>query len=351
MINSLGIKPLNQSFTAQPIAKPTEKGNFLPGESFQTQNGSDQGMVMQRMSFSSAPSEAPQLEPLIAPDKTFPNLERGTLHKKCTTQGSNGYPERNLTGPVDWKQPNAAYKPTAFTHDKVEAGPNWADPGDPESARLLRPSAKFVSYEGNVSTSVDGVTPRNPRGRTGLEERGLLGKWGANFAADPIVTRVNEETGKLEMIAIERLDAKQWAIPGGMVDFGEPVSATLSRELAEEALGKEAQPAEVKALEHKFKDMFASSGHEVYSGYVDDPRNTDNAWMETKAVHLHLKGDDADINLMAGDDAGKVQWMELNGNNLKSMYASHGDFVGKAVQDWQAANGKVVLSDGSLKDG
>lgn len=31
--------------------------------------------------------------------------------------------------------------------------------------------------------------PLNPLGRTGLKGRGLLGRWGPNHAADPIVTR------------------------------------------------------------------------------------------------------------------------------------------------------------------
>ena len=26
---------------------------------------------------------------------------------------------------------------------------------------------------------------------------------------------------------------------------------------------------------------------QVYKGYVDDPRNTDNSWMETVAVNFH----------------------------------------------------------------
>lgn len=26
---------------------------------------------------------------------------------------------------------------------------------------------------------------------------------------------------------------------------------------------------------------------QIYKGYVDDPRNTDNAWMETEAVNYH----------------------------------------------------------------
>lgn len=31
--------------------------------------------------------------------------------------------------------------------------------------------------------------PLNPLGRTGLSGRGVLGRWGPNHAADPIVTR------------------------------------------------------------------------------------------------------------------------------------------------------------------
>ena len=38
------------------------------------------------------------------------------------------------------------------------------------------------------------------------------------------------------MISIQRHDNKMWAIPGGMVDPGEKVSATLKREFMEEAL-------------------------------------------------------------------------------------------------------------------
>lgn len=40
----------------------------------------------------------------------------------------------------------------------------------------------------------------------------------------------------LQMVAIERLDTKEWAIPGGMVDPGEKVSETVKREFMEEAL-------------------------------------------------------------------------------------------------------------------
>ena len=93
----------------------------------------------------------------------------------------------------------------------------------------------------------------------GVTGRGVLGKWGPNHAADPVVTRwkrselgefnskikfpwfncvtrifqisllgekvVNESTGKpiLEFVCIQRRDTGIWAIPGGMVDPGEKV--------------------------------------------------------------------------------------------------------------------------------
>ena len=42
-------------------------------------------------------------------------------------------------------------------------------------------------------------------------------------------------------------------------------------------------------------------------GYVDDPRNTDNAWMETTAFHFHCSFKLGQmLKLQAGDDAAKV---------------------------------------------
>ena len=60
---------------------------------------------------------------------------------------------------------------------------------------------------------------------------------------------------------------------------------------------------------------------------MDDPRNTDNSWMETICVNFHdEKGDVVGVFLLqGGDDAEHAQWMELNGN-LK-LFASHIDFL------------------------
>ncbi len=52
---------------------------------------------------------------------------------------------------------------------------------------------------------------------------------------------------------------------------------------------------------------------QIYSGFIEDPRNTDNAWIETDAVNFH---DDtgrvlSKFKLEAGDDAGAVAWAEV----------------------------------------
>ena len=75
---------------------------------------------------------------------------------------------------------------------------------------------------------MEGGKPRNPRGRTGMTGRGMLGKWGPNQAADAIVTRWNPDSpqnrDELQVAAIKRQDTGEWALPGGFVDDGESVS-------------------------------------------------------------------------------------------------------------------------------
>ena len=82
-----------------------------------------------------------------------------------------------------------------------------------------------------------------------------------------------------------RKDTGEWALPGGMVDAGEAVSVAVRREFTEEAGNIE--DAERQALFTSLTDELFASGAVTYQGYVDDPRNTDNAWMETTAFHFH----------------------------------------------------------------
>ncbi|KAM9305986.1 ADP-ribose pyrophosphatase, mitochondrial [Gastrophryne carolinensis] len=247
-------------------------------------------------------------------------------------------PPEKVSWALDWPE----YRPVEYTAPPVLTRPAWADP--PHSEEGFSP--QYNSLDGGVQRRsfqgtyhVDGRTPRNPIGRTGLTGRGLLGRWGPNHAADPIITRwkrdtagekvKDPDTGKaiLQFVAIQRKDCGQWAIPGGMVDPGELVTATLRREFCEEAMNSLESSGDDKESQRRIQSLFSQEHLPIYKGYVDDPRNTDNAWMETQAVNYH---DDTghildQLVLEAGDDAGKVQWVDI-GRGC-SLYANHAHFI------------------------
>ena len=242
---------------------------------------------------------------------------------------------------IPWSIDFTDYKPVQYTAPVVLKGPVWADKNITDSNH----SMKFNSMDGSVNRVshwgdydvVNGL-PINPLGRTGIAGRGLLGKWGPNHAADPIVTRwkrdekgvkvvdANSKKPVLEFVGIKRRDTGDIAVPGGMVDAGDTVSATLKKEFGEEALNSMAMSAEERQKVTTALDSLFKYGVTIYKGYVDDPRNTDNAWMETVAVNFHDDGTAfSSFKLSAGDDAGEVYWIPIN-NGIK-LYANHSEFI------------------------
>ncbi|XP_060069436.1 ADP-ribose pyrophosphatase, mitochondrial-like isoform X2 [Ylistrum balloti] len=243
---------------------------------------------------------------------------------------------------VKWDVDYPEYDPVVYTSEGVLKGPVWADPDLLTTTAEMKWNAldgkvSRASHMGSYNLGNDNL-PRNPIGRTGVKGRGCLGRWGPNHAADPIVTRwlrdvdnkkVKGEDGKdiLQFVAVQRSDNKQWAIPGGMVDPGEVITQTLKREFGEEAMNSlEMSEKEKENLEKAISNIF-QHGDEVYRGYVDDPRNTDNSWMETVAINFHDESGTgvSQIKLHAGDDAVGVKWMDLT--SKLEIYASHIDFL------------------------
>lgn len=117
-----------------------------------------------------------------------------------------------------------------------------------------------------------------------------------------------------------------------MVDPGECVSVTLKREFCEESLNLlQMNQEQRQTIQKKLKGFFIEkNGMPIYKGYVDDPRNTDNAWMETIAVEFHDEKDlFASIPLNAGDDAQSVRWIDID--STLNLYANHLKFIEKTV--------------------
>ena len=236
-----------------------------------------------------------------------------------------GYPNRaSVSDP---------YQPPEFTHAVVEAGPVWADPPSPppglgQRVTLCSGEAKTLEEAGLIGP--DG-RPTNPLGRTGIKGRGLLGKWGPNMAADTLLTRFHpSDPGLVQAALIKRKDTGQWAIPGGMTE-GKSVAETVLAEFKEEALGALDRSLHPELLS-RLDSLFARGGKRVYAGVVgSDPRNTDNAWMETVVMWFHVNDQLLkQMPLRAGDDAVGAKWVTLTQD--MDLYANHGEFVRMVLQ-------------------
>lgn len=112
----------------------------------------------------------------------------------------------------------------------------------------------------------------------------------------------------------------------GMVDPGEKPEDTMKREFFEEALNALQLNEKSKSeLEKRLEKLF-SNKVEIFRGVVNDPRNTDNAWIETVAFNVHDENGDLDkIQLKAGDDAKNVKWIDID--NSQKLYADHAKYI------------------------
>jgi ADP-ribose pyrophosphatase len=238
------------------------------------------------------------------------------------------YPDRFLV-PIDkisWDTPFPEYLPVEFNAPVVlDSNTPWADPQD-----IGKVNHSFVSFEGEVRFNKEKI-PLNPFGRTGIAGRGVLGKWGANFAVDGLITTINPETEFFQVLTIVRSDTGQTAFPGGMVDLNETAYETRNRELSEE-------------LSLKSDDLLNPVYEKiVYRGYVVDPRNTDNSWMEATVIHTHLSFDKAkNMALSAGDDAKSYKWIDLTIDCIGNFYASHGYLLILALKQFIESEGTFL---------
>ncbi|KAM6225119.1 transient receptor potential cation channel subfamily M member 2 isoform 2-T2 [Rhynchocyon petersi] len=178
-----------------------------------------------------------------------------------------------------------------------------------------------------------GVDPMgwNPMGRTGLRGRGSLSCFGPNHALHPVVTRwwrnqdgaIYKKSFKkmLEVLVVKRSRSELWALPGGSRAPGEMLPQKLKQ-----ILQVEFWPSFENLLE---------KGAEVYKGYADDPRNTDNAWIETEAISIHFS-DQNDMELRqlnshlhTCDAEVSFRWQVVD--RCMPLYANHKTILQKAV--------------------
>ena len=86
------------------------------------------------------------------------------------------------------------------------------------------------------------------------------------------------------MLAIRRIDGF-WALPGALSPSPDIALANVMKK----AFGMDHKllPVNLRKEISEIQSLLQRKSRHVYHGYVDDGRNTDNAWIETQATHFH----------------------------------------------------------------
>jgi nicotinamidase/pyrazinamidase len=323
----------------------------------------------------------PAAPPLVSRYQTF-RFSHSYAENGAIDFSSMGDEARWWTGSFPNYEPKFFTDEFVLNNSRLKKAGGWADPENIEEAKIVfnpgtskrqsvlrtqwaKQTDRLSSENGEVvrikmeyvTNWKDGTSPKekdfpvNPCERTGIRGRGVLGKWGPNYVADPVITRDHPVVEGLFQVLVvgrkkptepakktaENTDAKavasipaiatampedsHWvSLPGGHTDTADDIiPPTLERLMNDQMQLRtrgstvvvdgaydlhDPKPGRMKMKNIKdtiqYMKNLAVLGQEevpeeqasfqrlVYQGYVSAAENTDNAWIQTHAQHVHL---------------------------------------------------------------
>ena len=260
--------------------------------------------------------ELPQLVHALYSVQTLTfDLVADDFHLRIRAERPASYPPRQRIsideGP--WMLDCPGYDPpyhvdeSVLANDSSKVDGGWADPEDTDSIAdvLASREAKHRDELGR---------PLNPRGRTGIAGRGLLGYWGPNLSVAAVVTRKNRAE-EIEILLGQEEDETELEMAKGFRHTGESSEECLRRVLSGEAGWA---PESV-------------SGEVVFEGYTFDPRQTDHAWVESRVFLLDMADGGAPDSFAPGGEFDEVKWWPLNADTVNRIPSGSARFIREAV--------------------
>jgi ADP-ribose pyrophosphatase len=239
------------------------------------------------------------------------------FHLKIRAERPKSYPPR-LRVSIDeapWVLDCPGYDPPYHVDEAVLGAAEtvssyaWADPEQIE----------FVQDEDRIRDTRfkdDSGRPLNPRGRTGIAGRGKLGLWGRNLSVAAVITRESGAAGQVEILLGRTADEVDLLVPKGFVRSGEASGEALNRVVAAETGWK---PGEVDPVI-------------VFEDFTYDRRQTDHAWVESRAYMLHLDASGAPISFEPGGDFDEIQWWPLDADTVNRVPSGQALFIRSTVE-------------------
>jgi ADP-ribose pyrophosphatase len=257
---------------------------------------------------------------LFSVNKLLLDLISDDFHLKIRGERPLSYPPRHrvLIDQSPWKiecleySPPYHVDPSVLDNDYTRKPDGWADPEDfndfPSKARLTR--FKHTDNEGR---------PINPRGRTGIAGRGLLGRWGPNLAITAIVLRGDPISDGMEILIGEREKDQILSLPKGFVLPEEGPEAAVTRVLEKEC----GWHPDSEGL------------HQISEGYSYDPRQTDHAWVEMRAFLYRDETDAAPDLFLPGREFEKVSWRLMDSKTINRVRPEQANIIRDVIKHLQ----------------
>ncbi|CAF3687580.1 unnamed protein product [Rotaria sp. Silwood1] len=177
--------------------------------------------------------------------------------------------------------------------------------------------------------------PLNPMGRTGVRGRGALIRWGPNKSIMAVITRWKMHHGEIALIDGQRIlqalvfkhkSTNDWKLPGGKILGVESPYNAICRSFNKLAFKDYNSEQSLSVQEKDMIEYFQSfarlslstteptgfTSSMIYRGYIDDLRNTDNAWAEAEIWNFHY---DSDISLPNLRTDGMAIWKDITNNS------------------------------------
>ena len=244
------------------------------------------------------------------------DLVADDFHLKIRAERPGSYPPRQRISidEVPWVLDCPEYDPpyhvdeSVLANDRTKKPHGWADPEDLDLVKG-EPRIQSTKY------SDDDGRPRNPHGRTGIEGRGLLGCWGCNLSVAATVLRASSEAAATEVLLGGKEDEPDLALPKGFVLHDEAPEDAVRRVLKGET-GWDA-PAHPEA---------------VFVGYTYDRRQTDNAWVESRAFLFHGPAEEMPGTFEPGGGFEVVGWWPLDAETVNRLPSDQARFVRESVK-------------------
>jgi ADP-ribose diphosphatase len=243
------------------------------------------------------------------------------FHLRIHAERPDGYPER-LRITIDeapWQLDCPHYDPPYYVAQAVldnQRPAGWADPEDHGAIRreLEERPARFRDAHGR---------PLNPRGRTGLAGRGLLGLWGSNLSVAALAVRPTGKANELEVLLGQPAGQTRLELPKSFLHPGESLADGATRVLETEADCRPDCAAEV-----------------LTQGYTYDSRQTDHAWVEVQAV-LYFDSDGTLPEVaFPGGDFEEVKWWPLDATTVNRVPSSQASLLRDAIE-WLRNAGRL----------